>query len=103
MAKWVDEYLASLGVTQEVGLPRPSFERDGRSHWYDTLTLAGVGDEVATPRFLASDGIEAKRRYLEVLAAYLDGRKHIVWRIRPEVAKLRGGKRWAVYSRLVAL
>ena len=96
----LDDFLAANGITAEIG---PPMRYDQRGQAYVELTLGGVTDSSEPDRLitLASSEKLAITHYKAVLLAFLGGRKHIVWRIPPEIDSDDAG-RWKVYSRLSA-
>lgn len=110
-AHWIDDYLSSFNITQEMGPPRSC---DWEHSYY---IVVGIGGELAEGdgKVYASSKRNAERLYWAALKSIIDARDwtHIVWRTRPEVEgftarRLGKGsqaspslKLWSVYSRLV--
>jgi hypothetical protein len=107
--EWIREFLSKRALTWELGSPM-TYDKYGQD--YETLLLGGVRDENRAPpvddAFLYSATREdARKRYEETLMKFLGGRRHIIWRIEPEIVQvsenaLRGVGMYMLYSRLSA-
>jgi len=109
--QWIDDYLDSFGITQEIG---PPLAYDGKHHYYVQMGLRGEVAQGDADLFAATER-DAERVYWQSLRAYLEHGhyKHILWRTRPEMQSMtvrRTGKGarlmgpmtlWCVYSRLI--
>lgn len=79
----VDAFLTENGVTSEVGTPA---RIDQYGNEYTEYTLAGVfGDDINDRLMMAAKTeAAAERQCKAVILSALAGKKHIVWRIKPE-------------------
>lgn len=104
---WIQEFLIAEGITWEIGPPR-RYDESGAD--YVTLDLGGPHFETYDHDRLiiyANSSQLAKKTYRSVLLKFLDSRRHIVWRIEPEIVERKdgggpGNEHWFAYSRLTA-
>jgi hypothetical protein len=97
----LEKYMESQGFTFEVGPPR-KFDQYGNE--YTSLLMEGPREEGVKDylKVRATSENLARQTYEKSLFKFLGNNRHVIWRMRPEVAGMTDGfiEEWGVYSRL---
>jgi hypothetical protein len=103
LADEIEKYMQLHGFTFEVG---PPMAYDQYGNQYTTLRMEGPFEEGRKEflRVRATSEKFACQTYEKSLFKFLGNNRHVIWRMRPEVAGMTDGfiEEWGVYSRLTA-